>query len=45
MPVSEELGYPEGAVQKKVVNLVEGANFIPDFLKIVGRTSFPSHRV
>ncbi|KAI0936260.1 hypothetical protein AcV5_004443 [Taiwanofungus camphoratus] len=38
----EELGYPEGAVQKKVVNLVDGANFIPDFLKINPKATLPT---
>lgn len=32
---SEEVGYPSGAIEKKVVNLVEGANFTPEFLHLV----------
>lgn len=32
---SIELGYPPDAIEKKVVNLVEGQNFTPAFLKIV----------
>jgi len=38
----EELGFPEGAIQKKVVNLVEGANFDPEFLRINPKASLPT---
>lgn len=32
---SVELGYPADAIDKQVVNLVEGANFNPQFLHLV----------
>ncbi|OBZ79908.1 hypothetical protein A0H81_00720 [Grifola frondosa] len=38
----QELGYPEGAIETKVVNLVEGANFVPDFLKINPKGTLPT---
>ncbi|KZT06896.1 uncharacterized protein LAESUDRAFT_736746 [Laetiporus sulphureus 93-53] len=37
----EELGYQEGQIEKKVVDLVEGANFTPDFLKINPKATLP----
>ena len=33
---SAELGYADDAIDTKVLNLAEGANFDPAFLKIVG---------
>ena len=32
---SVELEYPADAIEKKVVNLAEGENFNPEFLKLV----------
>lgn len=32
---SVELGYAPNAIEKKVVNLLEGENFAPEFVKIV----------
>jgi len=37
-----ELGYPEGAIVKKTLNLVEGQNFKPDFLKINPNATLPT---
>ncbi|PCH33576.1 hypothetical protein WOLCODRAFT_160179 [Wolfiporia cocos MD-104 SS10] len=39
----EELEYPPDAVQKKIVNLVEGANFTPEFLQIVSTAPVDVH--
>lgn len=36
-----ELGYTDEDVEKKVINLVEGANFSPVFLEIVRSRAFP----
>ena len=36
---SAELGYADDAIDTKVLNLAEGANFDPAFLKIVGPVS------
>ena len=32
---SRELGYANGAIETRIVNLVEGENFNPEFIKIV----------
>lgn len=32
---SLELGYPEDAIESKIINLVNGENFTPEFLNIV----------
>ncbi|CCM00952.1 uncharacterized protein FIBRA_02999 [Fibroporia radiculosa] len=37
----EELEYPEGSVEKKTVNLVEGENFTPEFLQINPKGTLP----
>ncbi|KAH9946687.1 hypothetical protein B0H21DRAFT_394597 [Amylocystis lapponica] len=37
-----ELGYPEGAIDRRVVNLVEGANFTPEFLKLNTNATLPT---
>jgi len=37
-----ELGYPAEAIQKKIVNVAEGANFAPEFLKINPNGTLPS---
>ncbi|KAL1952024.1 hypothetical protein VTO73DRAFT_1173 [Trametes versicolor] len=37
-----ELGYADDAIETKVVNLVEGANFHPDFLKINPNGTLPT---
>jgi len=37
-----ELGYPEGAIEKKVLNLVEGKNLTPDFLKLNPHATLPT---
>ncbi|KAI0361707.1 hypothetical protein OH77DRAFT_1417974 [Trametes cingulata] len=37
-----ELGYPADAIQTKVVNLVEGENFTPEFLKINPHGTLPT---
>jgi len=37
----EEL-YPDGAIDKKVVNLVEGENFTPEFLKLNPNATLPT---
>jgi len=37
-----ELEYPEGAVEKKVVNLVEGENFTPEFLAVNPKATLPT---
>ncbi|RDX55940.1 hypothetical protein OH76DRAFT_1414459 [Lentinus brumalis] len=37
-----ELGYPEDAIETKVVNLVEGANFSPEFVKINPHATLPT---
>lgn len=36
---SIELGYTDSDVEKKIVNLVEGENFKPTFLRIVRVTN------
>lgn len=41
----EEVGYPSGAIEKKVVNLVEGANFTPEFLHLNPRATLPTLQV
>ena len=40
---SAELGYPEDAIETKVLNLAEGANFSPEFVKIVRISHIASH--
>ncbi|KAI0374241.1 hypothetical protein BV20DRAFT_961349 [Pilatotrama ljubarskyi] len=37
-----ELGYPDDAIETKIVNLVEGENFTPDFLKINPHATLPT---
>ncbi|KAI0724477.1 hypothetical protein C8T65DRAFT_626617 [Cerioporus squamosus] len=37
-----ELGYPEDAIETKVVNLAEGANFDPEFVKINPHATLPT---
>ncbi|KAI8995559.1 hypothetical protein BD414DRAFT_245103 [Trametes punicea] len=37
-----ELGYPEDAIETKIVNLVEGENFMPEFLKINPHATLPT---
>ncbi|KAJ6627216.1 hypothetical protein B0H10DRAFT_2161300 [Mycena sp. CBHHK59/15] len=37
-----ELGYPEGAITTKVVNLVEGENFAPSFIKLNPNATVPT---
>ncbi|TBU35169.1 hypothetical protein BD309DRAFT_977667 [Dichomitus squalens] len=37
-----ELGYPDDAIETKVVNLAEGANFTPEFLKINPHATLPT---
>ncbi|RPD63006.1 hypothetical protein L227DRAFT_599271 [Lentinus tigrinus ALCF2SS1-6] len=37
-----ELGYPEDAIETKVVNLAEGANFSPEFVKINPHATLPT---
>ncbi|EPT04259.1 hypothetical protein FOMPIDRAFT_1021944 [Fomitopsis schrenkii] len=41
----EDLEYPEGAVEQKVVNLVEGENFTPEFLQINPKGTLPALQV
>lgn len=43
--ISEELEYPAGAIKKEVVNLVEGANFTPDFLKLVSLNNMSEYAI
>ncbi|CAE6457323.1 unnamed protein product [Rhizoctonia solani] len=37
-----ELKYPPGAVEEKVVNLLEGENFTPEFIKINNNATLPT---
>ncbi|KAI1797809.1 hypothetical protein LXA43DRAFT_268290 [Ganoderma leucocontextum] len=37
-----ELDYPEGAIETKVINLAEGANFSTEFLKINPQATLPT---